>query len=157
LLTTGGQIGEIEQDGRRLRVRVAPEPLDVRPRGPADELREITVRAAPTAPTSPGQPVPLALLGHPTYVRRPTALRSERGELCAYAYVDLGDGVDIQSYVERAMREVDAAVASGRISLRPGERIEWTGQYGLLVEGGKRLKWIVPIVAVSMLGLLFLQ
>src|SRR5262249_28544907 len=36
-------------------------------------------------------------------------------------------------------------------------RIEWTGQYDLLLSGQKRLKWIVPIVLLSMLGLLFLQ
>ena len=30
------------------------------------------------------------------------ALRTERGELCAYVYVDLSPGTDLQSYVERA-------------------------------------------------------
>jgi len=158
LLTTGGQLGEIEQEGRRLRFRITPEPPDVRPRGPADELREITVRAAAPGPQAPkGPPVPLGLLGHPTYVRRPAALRTERGELCAYVYADLTEGTDIQGYVERAKREVDAAVAAEHIHLEPGERIEWTGQYSLLVAGQQRLKWIVPIVALSMLGLLFLQ
>ncbi len=157
LLTTGGQIGEIEQDGRRLRVRLTPEPPDVRPRGPADELREITVRAALTGSQTVGQPVPLALLGHPTYSRRPAALRTERGEICAYVYVDLTEGTDVQSYVERAQRAVDTAARAGLLQLDPAERIEWTGQYGLLLAGQQRLKWIVPIVALSMLGLLYLQ
>jgi Cu(I)/Ag(I) efflux system membrane protein CusA/SilA len=150
LLTRGGQLGEIEIDGRRLRVRIAPEAPDVQPRGPADQLREITVRAG-------DQPVPLALLGRPAYVRRPAALRTEHGEACAYVYVDLADGVDLQGYVERAQREVAAAVASGEVRLEAGERIEWTGQYDLMVAGRKRLRWIVPLVALSMLGLLFLQ
>ena len=158
LLTTGGQIGEIEHEGRRLRVRITPEPPDVHPRGPADQIREITVRASARTSQAPaGQPVPLALLGHPTYVRRPAVLRMERGELCAYVYVDLTAGTDVQGYVERAKREVDAAVVAGQIYLKPGERIEWTGQYSLLLAGQQRLKWIVPIVALSMLGLLFLQ
>src|SRR5262249_20147010 len=141
---------------RRLRVRITPEPPDVRPRGPADELREVTVRAT-ASPAHPSQPVPLGLLGRPTYVRRPAALRSERGELCAYVYVDLTDATDVQGYVERARRAVDGAVAAGQIALQPEERIEWTGQYGLLVAGQQRLKWIVPGVALSMLGLLILQ
>jgi Cu(I)/Ag(I) efflux system membrane protein CusA/SilA len=158
LLTTGGQIGETWHEGRRLRVRIAPEPPDVRPRAPVDELREIAVRApASVTDGSLGQPVPLALLGHPTYVRRPGALRSEGGELSAYVYVDLTDSTDIQSYVERAKAAVDNAVAAKRIALEPGERIEWTGQYSLLVAGQQRLKWIVPFVALSMLGLLMLQ
>ncbi len=109
------------------------------------------------APLPVSQPVPLALVGKPTYVRRPAALRTEKGELCAYVYVDLADGVDLQAYVQRARREVDGAVAAGTVPLAAGERIEWTGQYELLVSGRRRLLWIVPLVALSMLGLLFLQ
>src|SRR3954462_7901356 len=45
LLANGGQIGEIEQEGRVLRVRISPELPDVQSRGPLDQLREITVRA----------------------------------------------------------------------------------------------------------------
>jgi Cu(I)/Ag(I) efflux system membrane protein CusA/SilA len=154
LLATGGQVGEIQDEhGRLLRVRIAPEVPDLRPRGRADELREITVRS----PGPAGQPVPLALVGQPTYERRPAALRTEHGELCAYVYVDLKDGTDVQRFVERARRDVDAAVATGQLGLGPGERFEWTGQYPLLRAGQKRLGWIVPIVLLSMLGLLLWQ
>ncbi len=156
LLTTGGQIGEMDQDGRRLRVRLTPEPPDLRPRGLADQLRAVTVRAAAPG-TSAGQPVPLGLVGRPVYVRRPAALRTEHGELCAYVYVDLLPGTDLQGYVARARGEVAAAIASGELQLAPGERVEWTGQYELLVSGQKRLHWIIPLVALSMFGLLFLQ
>jgi len=157
LFATGGQLGEIQDaQGRLLRVRIAPDVPDLRPRGPADQLRELTVRSAATSGAT-GQPVPLALVGRPEYVQRPAALRTERGELCAYVYVDLNDGTDVQRYVERARREVDAAVTGGQIRLGPGERIEWTGQYGLLIAGQQRLAWIVPLVLLSMLGLLLLQ
>jgi Cu(I)/Ag(I) efflux system membrane protein CusA/SilA len=159
LLTTGGAIGEIEHEGRPLRVRVAPDIPDVSARGAADILRDATVRSDLEATSSvrpPSQPVPLALLGTPAYVRRPAALRTEKGELCAYIYVDLADGTDIQGYVDRARREVDGAISTGKLPLH-GERIEWTGQYDLMVSGQRRLFWIVPIVALSMLGLLFLQ
>ncbi len=84
-------------------------------------------------------------------------MRTEHGELCAYVYVDLPPGADLQGYVERARRDVAAAIASGDIRLRPGERVEWTGQYQLLLQGQSRLRWIVPLVGLSMLGLLFLQ
>lgn len=154
LLSTGGQIGDLEHDGHRLRVRVSPEISDVLSHGDTDRLREITARSGGALG---GQPVPLALLGKPTYVRRPAALRTDRGELSAYVYVDLKDGVDIERYVERAKERVNAATTSGGVRLLPGERIDWTGQYDLLVAGQKRLRWIVPIVMLSMLGLLFLQ
>ena len=158
LIATSGQVGEVEQDGRRLRVRLAAQRSDVEARGATDVLRDLTVRARDLgAAGGPGQPVPLGLLGRPTYTRVPAALRTEKGELIAYVYADLNDGVDVQGYVERAQREVDAALASGEIRLQPGERIEWTGQYDLLLSGRRRLFWIVPLVALSMLGLLFLQ
>jgi Cu(I)/Ag(I) efflux system membrane protein CusA/SilA len=155
LISTGGQVGELQDaQGRLRRVRIAPDLPDLRPRGAADQLRELTVRSDRAHGT---QSVPLALLGRPTYERRPAALRTEHGDLCAYVYVDLADGADVQRYVEHARAAVDAAVSDGRLRLAPGERIEWTGQYGLLVAGQKRLGWIVPIVLVSMLGLLLLQ
>jgi len=157
LLTTGGQIGELEQDGRRLRVRLLPEPPDVRPRGILDQLRAVTVRGSPTVSGTPGQPVPLALLGRAGYLRRPAALRTDHGELCAYVYVDLPPGADLQGFVDRARRDVASAIAAGDIALRPGERVEWTGQYDLLLNGKRRLHWIIPLVALSMLGLLVVQ
>jgi Cu(I)/Ag(I) efflux system membrane protein CusA/SilA len=154
LFTTGGQLGEIQDEhGRLLRVRLAPDVPDLRPRGPADQLRELTVRSSGAA----AQPVPLALVGRPAYAVRPAALRTEHGDLCAYVYVDLEDGADVQRFVERARRDVDAAVAAGQVRLGPGERIEWTGQYGLLIAGQQRLAWIVPLVLLSMLGLLLWQ
>ncbi|HEY2900250.1 MAG TPA: efflux RND transporter permease subunit [Polyangia bacterium] len=155
LFATGGQIGEISYQGRRTRLRLSPQVPDVQARGAADLLRELTVRS--TGATGGSQPIPLALLGKPIYVRRPAALRTEKGELCAYLYVDLTDGVDLQGYVSRAKREVANALGAGVLKLDHGERIEWTGQYDLLLSGQRRLFWIVPMVALSMLGLLFLQ
>ncbi len=169
LMTTGGQVGEIEQGGRLFRVRLAPDIPDVLARGETDILRDITVRSAKMKSSGPAssdvdgaaaresQPVPLALLGKPTYVRRAAELRVEKGELCAYVLVDLAEGVDIQRYVDRARHQVDSAFSSGAVHLNPGERVEWTGQYDLLIAGQRRLLWIIPIVAFSMLGLLFLQ
>jgi copper/silver efflux system protein len=161
LLLSGGQVGDLRLGGLRLRVRITPdvnmssmmpgpamEPL----RGPADQLREATVRASDGGP-----PVPLALVGRPRYVSKPAMIRTERGELVAYVYVDLTEGTDLAGYVERARRELAGAISSGEVRLEPGERVEWTGQYDLLVAGQRRLRWIVPMVAVSMFALLFLQ
>jgi Cu(I)/Ag(I) efflux system membrane protein CusA/SilA len=148
---TGGQIGELNRNGRTLRVRLAPEP-DFR--GPADRLRNVTVRASQDAA---GAPVPLGLLGRASVVTEPAMLRTELGELVAYIYVDLAEGSDLSTYVEMAKREIDRAQAAGEIALGAGEHIEWTGQYKLLAAGRSRLTWIVPIVAVSMFGLLLFQ
>jgi copper/silver efflux system protein len=178
LLISGGQLGEVswqngafhtrhskrvmpfdhsthahaepELRGTQLyRLRVAPN-MSMK-REDADQLRDVTVRAAT------GQPVPLALLGHPSYVTEPAVLRTESGELVAYVYVDLTPGTDVSSYVGNARRALDLAESRGDIQLQPGERIEWNGQYQLMAAGERRLKLIAPFVALAMLGLLFLQ
>jgi len=143
LLDTGGQLGDLVLDGRKLRVRVVPDHAE---RGLADLVRETTVRGA-------AGPVALALLGEPDWVTRPSTIRTERGELCGYVYVDLEPGTDLAGYVDRA----SAALSPGALGLHTGERIEWTGQYELIAGGKARLRWIVPVVALLMLGLLLLQ
>jgi Cu(I)/Ag(I) efflux system membrane protein CusA/SilA len=143
LLDTGGQIGDLVLDGRTLRVRVVPDHAE---RGPADRVREATVRG-------PAGPVAMALLGEPAWAIRPSTIRTERGELCGYVHVDLDPGTDLAGYVERARD----ALSPTALGLRSGERIEWTGQYELIAGGKARLRWIVPLVALLMLGLLLLQ
>jgi Cu(I)/Ag(I) efflux system membrane protein CusA/SilA len=143
LLDTGGQVGDLVLDGRTLRVRVVPDHAE---RGPGDLVRETTVRGA-------AGPVAMALIGEPDWVTRPSTIRTERSELCGYVYVDLEPGTDLAGYVERA----SAALSPGALGLHRGERIEWTGQYELIAGGKARLRWIVPLVALVMLGLLLLQ
>lgn len=151
LVLSGGQLGELEWEGNAYRLRVAHDAHHSTTRRSADHLRDVTVRS------SPGQPVPLGLLGHPSFVSEPAMLRTERGELVAYVYVDLEDGVDPTSYVERAASDVLRAVTERRLALGPRERVEWTGQYELVAEGEERLRFIVPLVLLSMFALLFLQ
>lgn len=154
LLVSGGQVGELEWDGQVYRVRIAPEAgmshAATDPLRAAAALRAVTVRSSRS-----GQPVPLTLLGRPSFVNQPAVVRSERGELVAYVYVDLDEGTDLRGYVERAQRDLDQA--GDELRLGPGERWEWTGQYELLAAGERSLKWIVPLVAMSMLVLLYLQ
>jgi Cu(I)/Ag(I) efflux system membrane protein CusA/SilA len=140
---------ETESQNKPYRVRVASD-MSMK-REDADELREITVRS------STGSPVPLALLGHPSYTSQPGVIRTEGGELVAYVYVDLNEGVDVESYVEGAQSALERAQAGGDLKLEPGERIEWTGQSQLLAAGKRRLEWIVPFMAIAMVGLLYLQ
>jgi len=150
VVLSGGQIGELEREGKRLRLMVVPEQ---NVRGAADELRELTVRATRAGVS---RPVPLALLGRASYAARPAMLHDERGELVTYLHVDLADGADVTGFVSRARRAVEGEIAARRLELRAGERVEWTGQLALLAAGERRLKWIIPCVAASMILLLFL-
>ena len=143
LLDTGGQVGDVTFDGRRLRVRVVPDHAE---RGLADLVRETTVRG-------PAGPIPLSLVGAPGWVIRPSTIRTERGELCGYVHVDLDDGTDLTGFIERAQQ----AISPAALAMTPSERLEWTGQYQLIAAGVARLYWIIPLVALTMLGLLLLQ
>ena len=156
LLIAGGQMGDFDFEDKHYRVRVVPTDGDGATGHGAgvNRLGDVTVRSGP----SPGQPVPLALLGRTTTVTQPDLIRSERGSLVGYVHVDLDGSVDVARYVHRAQTAVDRARqdGAGRLRLEPGERIEWTGQYQLLAAGEQRLRWIVPLVALSMFALLFL-
>ncbi len=154
LLLTGGQIGELEAHGRPYRLRIAPDKsqMDMRHGAVVDQLRNVTVRST----AGSGQPVALALLGHPSFDTQPAMIRSERGELVAYVHVDLTEATDVRTFLRSLRRELDELLRKGELRLHQGERVEWTGQYQLLEKGEQRLKWIVPLVVVSMIGLLFL-
>src|SRR5579872_921885 len=117
----------------------------------ADDLREITVRSRS------GAPVPLALLGRPTYRSEPGVLRTEGSDLVAYVYVDLQDGVDVEGYTQRGEEALARAKGDGTVRLEPGEAVEWTGQSDLLAAGRRRLRFVAPLLLAAMLALLFWQ
>jgi Cu(I)/Ag(I) efflux system membrane protein CusA/SilA len=160
-VATGGAIGEIPATDphakRAVPVRLALDaPWLHKP--PQDVLRDATVRAGRDGQDGQDgqdgkpQPIPLAFLGRPKWVVAPAMLRSEHGELCGYVHVDLIEGTDLEGYLAGARGAV-----AGALALAPGERIDWIGQYELLVAGQRRLALIVPAVALLMLGLLWLQ
>jgi Cu(I)/Ag(I) efflux system membrane protein CusA/SilA len=155
-VATGGAIGEIpatEPNAKRpLPVRLALDAPWLH-KQPHDVLRDATVRAGRDGK---GQPVPLAFLGRPTWGVAPAMLRSEHGELCGYVHVDLDEGTDLEGFLSTARGAVGGAL-QGALALGPRERVEWIGQYELLAAGQRRLALIVPIVALLMLGLLWLQ
>lgn len=158
LFANGGQVGEVERRGERVPVRLAFDKNGDAER-PADALGTVSVRGLPNADSGSdvSAPVPLDLLGRAMYVHVPSLLRSEGGELCAYVLVLLDDETSIREYVDRARRAIDAAKRSGELRLLPGERVEWGGQYDLYLKGERRFTWCVPLVVISMIGLLFLQ
>ncbi|HEY6478282.1 MAG TPA: efflux RND transporter permease subunit, partial [Polyangia bacterium] len=155
LVLTGGRLGEVQMgDGAtpgavRGPVRLSLDASWLPSRPIADRVREATVRAGRRGD---GQPVPLGLLGRARFEVVPAVLHAERGELAGYVYVDLREATDLDGYVGRARAAVDQAV-----TLLPGERLEWTGQYQMLSSGRHRLQLIVPLVALAMLALLYPQ
>jgi len=153
-LLAGGVVGEYTGGGRRLPVRVEPD-LGAGQRGWIDRVRDATVR--PTPPAEAQGPVPLGILGRFTFRGQETAIRTEGAEEVAYVYVELDAATDLGRHVAALKAAFTQAMAAGELTLRPGERIEWAGQYALLESGQRRLKWISLAVLVLMFGLLVWQ
>jgi Cu(I)/Ag(I) efflux system membrane protein CusA/SilA len=147
LLTSKGELGAIGGSGGRINVRLVE---DRGTRNLLEHLRDATVPGRSGA-------VQLTLVGRPELRAVPGTLRAEGSGLAAYLLVDLDPSADLTAFIRGANRTLDEARASGTLALRPGEHLDWIGEYRLLVVGERRLLWIAPLVLTSMLGLLYLQ
>jgi copper/silver efflux system protein len=90
--------------------------------------------------------VPLGQLARIETVMGPPMIKSERGQLTGWVYVDPGDR-DVGGYVDDAKAAVQNAV-----KLPAGYSLKWTGQYELLERVRARLALILPLT----LGLVFM-
>ncbi len=94
--------------------------------------------------------VPLGELVDIKIVKGPTQIKSEEGLLTAYVYIDF-TGRDIGGYVN----EVKKKVASMKIP--EGYRLEWSGEYEHLVKTHERLKLVIPLTALIIFVLIYLN
>jgi len=113
-------------------------------------LREIVI------PTPSGAQVPLGQLARIETVRAPMGIKSEAAVPNAWIYVDV-KGVDLGTYVQRAMRAVNAAVAQGSIHLPTGYNIFWSGQYEYLQRAKARLQMVVPLTLLLIVLIIYLN
>jgi copper/silver efflux system protein len=89
--------------------------------------------------------VPLGEVARIEPVMGPPMIKSEMGSLTGWVYVDI-ESRDVGSYVSDAKQAVAKSV-----TMPPGYRIKWTGQYELLERVRARLAYILPLT----LGLVF--
>jgi Cu(I)/Ag(I) efflux system membrane protein CusA/SilA len=113
-------------------------------------LREIVV------PTPTGAQVPLGQLAKIETVHAPMGIKSEAAVPNAWIYVDV-KGVDLGTYVQRAMRAVNAAVAQGTIRLPSGYNIFWSGQYEYMLRAQQRLMIVVPLTLLLIILIIYLN
>lgn len=94
--------------------------------------------------------VPLGELVDIKIVKGPTQIKSEEGLLAAYVYIDFS-GRDIGGYVEEAKKKVAS------LKIPEGYRLEWSGEYEHIVKTHERLKLIIPLTALIIFVLIFLN
>jgi Cu(I)/Ag(I) efflux system membrane protein CusA/SilA len=78
----------------------------------------------------------------------PSMLRDENGQLAGYVFADTARPID--DYVHDAKKAVDA-----KVTLPPGYRLDWAGQYRYLERAKSRLAIVVPVTLFIIFLLLF--
>ncbi|MGE5176770.1 MAG: efflux RND transporter permease subunit [Hyphomicrobiales bacterium] len=112
-------------------------------RGDPEALKRVLV------PTPTGAHVPLEQVAHIVSRTGPPMIQDEDGELLGLVSVDV-TGRPLASYVADAK----AAVAK-RVTLPPGYRIDWAGQFKYYERARARLAFVVPLTLLLVFGLLY--
>jgi len=113
-------------------------------------LRDDPQQIAATLVTTPsGAQVSLGELAHIGIGPGATLIKSEDGALNELVYVDVR-GRDVGSYVAAAQQLV-----ARRMSLPPGYRLEWSGQFEAMQRADQRLRIVIPLTLGIILLLLY--
>jgi len=104
-----------------------------------------------TGPAGGVQQVPLGQVATIRAVEAPMVVRTEGAIPTAWVYVDVV-GRDIGSYVAEARAMVEQMV-----TLPPGYRLQWSGQYEYMARAKERLRLVVPATLLVIFLLLYLN
>ena len=96
--------------------------------------------------TQTGAEIPISQVADTEFRTGPPMIRNEDGQLVGFVFVDVGDGLGIPDYVERAKQ-----VVADNVDVPEGYRIAWAGQYKSFERAKARLQILVPLT----LGLIF--
>jgi Cu(I)/Ag(I) efflux system membrane protein CusA/SilA len=110
-----------------------------------DRLKRVLI------PTPSGAQIPLGQIADLVITQGPPSIADEAGALAGLVSVAVS-GRDLRGYVEEAQRAVRE-----RVTLPPGYRLVWAGQYEHLVRAEERLKLVVPVTIGIILLLLYLN
>ena len=138
MATAGGMTAAITVEGReRYEVNVRyPREL----RDDLDKLRAIVI------PTMAGIQIPLGQVAAVNVVQGPMAVKTDNAFPVTTVFVDIA-GQDLGGYVRDAQR-----VVARELSLPPGYRLTWSGQFEAMQRVREKLKLVVPLT----LGIIFL-
>jgi Cu(I)/Ag(I) efflux system membrane protein CusA/SilA len=101
----------------------------------------------------PGAAVPLGELADVRVVTGPPMIKDENGVLVGYVFADIDQTErDLGGWVDDAK-----ALVAAELALPEGYRLQWTGQYEFLAEMEARLRYIIPLTFVLVVGLLYLS
>jgi Cu(I)/Ag(I) efflux system membrane protein CusA/SilA len=99
--------------------------------------------------TPSGAQIPITQLTTISMTMGPPVIKTEDAIPVGYVYVDVA-GVDLGSYVKRAMK-----VVNSKVTLPPGYYLDWSGQYEYMERAAKRLEFVVPLTILIIFVLLY--
>ncbi len=94
--------------------------------------------------------IPLSELADLKIVRGPTVIKSEKGLLTAYVYIDFS-GRDVGGYVDEAKQKASS------VKVPSGYRLEWSGEYEYLLKTQESLKIVIPLTLFIIFVLIYLN
>jgi copper/silver efflux system protein len=118
-------------------------------RGLRNDPQAIAQQVLVQAATGPAVPLGQVAKVEPT--QGPPMIRTENAQLVNYIYVDMHDR-DIGGYVADAQR-----VLAQKVSIPPGYRLQWSGQFEYLERAKAKLAIVVPLTLVIIFVLLYLN
>jgi Cu(I)/Ag(I) efflux system membrane protein CusA/SilA len=95
-----------------------------------------------------GRTVPLGDIADVAVRKMPEMMRNDNGDLAGYIYVDL-QGMTASDYVEKARQFL-----AQNVTLPTGYTIEWTGLHEYADAARARLRFIIPLTLIIIVGLL---
>jgi Cu(I)/Ag(I) efflux system membrane protein CusA/SilA len=107
-------------------------------------------------PTPTGAQIPLGQLATVQVVDGPMGIKSEGAVPNAWVYVDIR-GIDVGTYVQTAMRAVNAALADGEIKMPGGYNLFWSGQYEYMLHARERLMTVIPLTLLLITLIIYLN
>lgn len=114
------------------------------------ELRDDAAKIASVLVATPsGAQVTLGALAHVGVTKGATLIKSEDAQLENVVYVDVRDR-DVGSYVADAQR-----LLGSQLTLPPGYRLEWSGQFEAMQRAEQRLRIVVPVTLAIIFLLLY--
>ena len=103
-------------------------------------------------PTATGAQIPITQVADIRFRTGPPMLRSEDGQLVGFVFVDVSDDVGIADYVGLAKQ-----VVQDKVSISPGYRLEWAGQFQYFERAKARLQILVPLTLSFIFLMLYMH
>ncbi len=111
-----------------------------------DALKRVLV------PTPNGAQIPITQVADINFRTGPPAIRSEDGQLTGFVFVDVNNEIGIADYVNLAKQ-----VVASKVTLPPGYRLDWAGQFKYFESAKAKLKILVPLAVFLIFFMLFMH